>query len=89
MNTTYQWLFDNYARKLQEEFKEFEEEAISQLGQMVPLSNNQRIKVEDFLGEHRFRCGVESFALGVQFGLRLTTDFWMDLSDPDHVPIVF
>ena len=79
MNTTYQWLFDNYTQELQEEFREFEAEAINQLKQMVPLSDIQRIRVEDFLAEHRFRCGVESFALGVQFGLRLTTDFWIDL----------
>ena len=81
MNSTYEWLFANYAHELEGEFAEFEEEAVKRLERIAPLSDSQRLKVVDFLADHRFRCGVESFALGVQFALRLTEDFWAELPD--------
>ncbi|MBD5163010.1 MAG: hypothetical protein HDT14_13570 [Oscillibacter sp.] len=81
MNQTYKWLFENYAEDLQGEFKEYEEQVIDQLAQAIPLTDHQRIKLVDSFADARFRCGVESFALGVQFGLRLTMDYWGELPE--------
>lgn len=81
MNQTYEWLFENYAEDLQGEFREYEEQMIGRLAQAIPLTEHQRIKLVDSVADIRFYCGVKSFALGVQFGLRLTMDYWQELPD--------
>ena len=81
MTRTFEWLFENYAEDLQKEFREYEGKAIDQLAQSIPLTDNQRIQLEDCLADIRFHSGAESFSLGVQFGLRLTMDFWREVPD--------
>ena len=79
MNQTYEWLYENYAEDLQKKMMQYEEDAINLLLQIAPFTDNQRVKLADCLAELRFHWGVDSFALGVQFGLRLTTDYWEEL----------
>lgn len=81
MNQTYEWLFENYAEDLQAAFREYEGNAINLLAQSISLTDEQRIQLEDCLADIRFHSGVESFSLGVQFGLRLTMDFWRELPE--------
>lgn len=81
MDITYEWLYENYAEQLQTEFTEYEEKAIDQISHSAAPTDSARLKLVDFLADHRFRCGVESFALGVQLGLRLTMDFWRELPE--------
>ena len=81
MNTTYEWLYENYAQDLQKEFEASEEEAIERLAHIIPLTDNYRLNLVDCLADLRYHCGVESFALGVQLGLRLTSDFWAELPE--------
>ena len=81
MYRTYEWLFENYAEDLQAGFGEYEGKAINKLAQSISLTDNQRIQLEDCLADIRFHSGMKSFALGVQFGLRLTMEFWKELPD--------
>lgn len=81
MNTTYEWLYERYAKDLQEGFKASEEEAIERLAHIIPLTEDYRLNLVDCLADLRYHCGVESFALGVQLGLRLTSDFWVELPE--------
>ena len=80
MNTTYEWLYDNYASELQKTFRRNETEAIEQLSKKIPLSAEQKVDLADCMANLRLSCGTESFALGVQMGLRLTQD--IDLVPP-------
>ncbi len=81
MDITYEWLYENYAGNLQEKLAKYEETAIDQILSSAALTGKARLQLVDFLADHRFRCGVESFALGVQLGLRLTMDFWRELPE--------
>ena len=81
MYRTYEWLFENYAEDLQREFGAYEGEAINKLAKSIPLTDHQRLQLVDCLADIRFHSGVESFSLGVQFGLRLTLDYWRELPD--------
>ena len=81
MYRTYEWLFENYAEDLQAGFREYEGKAIDKLAQSISLTDHQRIQLVDCLADIRFHSGVESFSLGVQFGLRLTMDYWREVPD--------
>ena len=81
MDRTYEWLFENYAEDLQPGFREYERKAIGKLAQSIPLTDLQRIQLEDCLADIRFHSGVASFSLGVQFALRLTMDYWREFPD--------
>ena len=73
MNTTYEWLYDNYARELQKKFRKNEDAAIEELSKTLPLTESNKIDLADCMSNLRLQCGTESFAIGFQLGLRLTT----------------
>lgn len=71
MTDTYSQLFDSYAHDIQWNLKKTQEDTIDRLTQRIPLSNEQKIDLTDHLTMFRYRCYEESFALGVQLGLRI------------------
>lgn len=71
MNASYEWLYDNYARALQEELQKSEDAVVEETAKALPMSDEDKIDLSDRLTRLRLACGTRSFALGVQLGLRL------------------
>lgn len=74
MTDTYTQLFTSYAHDLTCRLKKSEEEALDQLTRSIPMSNEHRVDVADQLSALRKLCCAESFALGIQVGLRITQE---------------
>ncbi|MCI9316732.1 MAG: hypothetical protein HFF67_01700 [Oscillospiraceae bacterium] len=72
MNTTYEWLYDNYAEPLLKEIYGSEEKELEELSRELGLTDSGRVQLIDHLTTIRLRWGTEGFALGVQLGVRLT-----------------
>lgn len=71
MNATYEWLYENYAQELHRECRKTEEAAIRRFAAATHLSSEDQIDLADCIASLRFYCGVRSFALGLQTGVRL------------------
>ncbi|MDE6880436.1 MAG: hypothetical protein K2P20_03675 [Oscillospiraceae bacterium] len=72
MNTTYEWLYSNYAVPQLEKIEKTETAQVDLLVQSLNLSSWGRIQILDKLADIRFHWGSEAFALGVQMGMQLT-----------------
>ncbi len=75
MNDTYMKYFTSYAHDTQWRLKKAEEETVDQLSQLIPMSDEHKVDLADRLNALRSRCCSESFALGIELGLRLAVEF--------------
>lgn len=73
MNTTYEWLYDNYAEPQLNEIFANEEKNLKELIEKMNLSTEERIRLSDTVVALRLHWGAEVFALGVQMGARLVS----------------
>lgn len=71
MNTTYEWLHENYARKHLQKAHQSAEQAIEELAQSLKLSEDEKYRIEETLNGLLFSWGVEIFAIALQLGMRL------------------
>ena len=71
MNTTYEWLYDNYAEPQLNEIFANEEKTLKELIEKMNLSTEERIRLSDTVSALRLRWGAEVFAMGIQLGARL------------------
>ena len=76
MNATYEWLYENYARELQQELREVEETAIERFAADAHLNDGDKLTLTDCIAALRFYCGVRSFALGLQTGIHLMEELF-------------
>ena len=74
MTDTYTDHFISYAHDIQWLLKEEEEETLEQLTEIIPLSKEHQLDLSDRLTRFRIRCCSESFALGIEMGLRITRE---------------
>ena len=73
MNSTYEWLYDNYAEPQLNEIFANEEKTLKELIEKMNLSTEERIRLSDTIVALRLHWGAEVFALGVQMGARLVS----------------
>ncbi len=76
MNATYEWLYENYARELQQELREVEETAIERFAADAHLNDGDKLTLTDCIAALRFHCGVHSFALGLRMGMDLMEELF-------------
>lgn len=72
MGTTYEWLYDNYAKNTLEKLDQSGRKAIEELSRELDLTEHERFLVREKLEGLRLNWGAEVFALGLQLGMRLT-----------------
>lgn len=75
MLDTYSKIFSGYVHDMKWRMKKSEEETFSQLVEIIPMSEENRIDLADHLSRLRSSCCEESFALGIQLGLRIAGEF--------------
>lgn len=75
MTDIYMDHFTSYAHDIQWRLKMAEEETLDQLTQLIPMSNEHKVDLTDGLHALRLLCCSESFALGIELGLRLAVEF--------------
>lgn len=71
MTDQYAYLFYGYAHDVQLHLKDLQKETHQELVQIIPMSDEHKIDLIDKLDLFRSRCCLESFALGVEAGMRL------------------
>ena len=71
MSNIYEWLFDHYALPKLKGIEREHNDAVSAFAERVSLTKKERLRLHDMVSNMRLEWGVEVFALGVRFGLRL------------------
>ena len=74
MTDTYAQLLNSYAHDLQWRLKNSEKETLEELAEAIPLADENKLELADRLSAFRALCCAESFALGIQIGLRLSRE---------------
>ncbi|MCI9445353.1 MAG: hypothetical protein HFF69_11680 [Oscillospiraceae bacterium] len=94
MSNIYEWLFDCYALPKLRSVESSHDDALSAFAERVGLPGKTRLLLHDMVSNMRLELGVEAFALGIRFGLRLSSqrtrrrepgwllDFLPQLDDP-------
>lgn len=75
MEDTYTQLFTGHVHDIQWRLKKAQDDTFDQLTQTIPMSDERKMDLADQLTRLRSRCCSESFALGIELGLRVAWEF--------------
>jgi len=75
MTDIYTQHFTSYVYDMQRWLKESKEETLSHLAEIIPMSDENKLDLDDSLTALHTRSCTESFALGIQLGLRIAWKF--------------
>ena len=71
MNNLYGWLYDYYVLPKLKDIERDHNDAITAYAERAGLSKVERLRLHDMVTNMRLEWGMEAFAIGVRFGLRL------------------
>ena len=71
MSNIYEWLFNRYALPKLRGLENSYNDALSAFAERVSLTRKERLRLLDMASNMRLEWGMEVFALGVRFGMRL------------------
>jgi len=75
MTNTYTQYFTGHVYETQRWIKEAKEETLHHLAEVIPMSDENKLDLDDSLTSLHSRCCTESFALGIEIGLRIAWEF--------------
>ncbi len=75
MTDTYTQHFTGYVYDMQRLLEDSKEETLNHLAEIIPMSDENKLNLDDSLTALHSRCCTESFALGLEMGLRIAWEF--------------